>query len=81
MPAALKDLARLSRDVASRIMARLEELADNPRPAGATGLKGEDLPGFRLRAGNYRALYTIDDKMKTVTVYAVGHRREIYRKR
>jgi mRNA interferase RelE/StbE len=51
-------------------------LEDNPRPAGAKKLHGED--SYRLRVGDYRVLYTIDDQSRVVTVYAVGHRREVY---
>ena len=52
-------------------------LADDPRPPQS--IKLEDIPGYRLRVGDYRVLYTIDDKAKLVTVYRVQHRRDVYR--
>jgi mRNA interferase RelE/StbE len=81
MPGAKKDLARLSRDVANRITEQLKELESDPRPVGVTQLHGNRLPGFRLRVGDYRILYTVDDQTQAVTVYTVGHRSAVYRKK
>jgi mRNA interferase RelE/StbE len=72
-----KELDALSANVRARIVGHLLALEDNPRPVGIKKLQGED--GFRLRVGDYRVLYTIDDRMKQVTIFAVGHRREVYR--
>lgn len=72
-----KELDALSASVCERIVGHLLALEDNPRPAGIKKLQGED--GFRLRVGDYRVLYTIDDRIKQVTIFAVGHRREVYR--
>lgn len=55
----------------------MRELADNPRSTGAEKLSGHDL--FRIRQGDYRVVYEIDDHDGTVTVFKVGHRREVYR--
>jgi len=52
-------------------------LADNPRPQGVVKLSGRE--GWRIRVGDYRVIYTIDDAHKEVVIYAIGHRREIYR--
>lgn len=60
-----------------RIAVRISGLAENPRPTGCQKLSGQD--GYRIRIGDYRVVYTIDDKTSVVTVIAVGHRREIYR--
>lgn len=60
-----------------RISRKILLLEDNPRPRGAKKLSGRE--EYRLRAGDYRVLYTIDDKWHMVTVFAVGHRREVYR--
>lgn len=60
-----------------RIAAKIVSLGENPRPAGCKKLKGTD--GYRIRIGNYRVVYTIDDKAVLVTVVGVGHRREVYR--
>jgi mRNA interferase RelE/StbE len=52
-------------------------LRDNPRPPGCRKLTNQ--PGWRVRAGDYRIVYEIDDKSQVVTVLNVGHRKEIYR--
>lgn len=72
-----KDLDALSPDMRERVARRLLPLEQNPRPQGAKKLQGGD--GYRLRIGDYRVLFTIDDPKQTVTIYAVGHRREVYR--
>jgi len=61
----------------ARISRKILLLEDNPRPKGAKKLSGRE--EYRLRVGNYRVLYTIDDMGHAVTVFAVGHRREVYR--
>jgi mRNA interferase RelE/StbE len=55
----------------------LRTLADDPRSHKSRKL--EDLPGYRVAVGDYRVLYLIDDKTKVVTIYKIGHRRDIYR--
>jgi len=72
-----KELDALSSRVRERIIGHLLTLEGNSRPVGIKKLQGED--GFRLRVGDYRVLYTIDDHMKQVTIFAVGHRRDVYR--
>lgn len=72
-----KDLRALpSRDV-RRLLARMEALADNPRPPGAQKLAGQER--YRIRQGVYRILYEIRDQELIVVVVKVGHRREVYR--
>jgi len=53
-------------------------LAHNLRPAGATPLKAYR-PWLRIRAGDYRIIYAVDDAARVVTVAVVGHRRDVYR--
>ena len=72
-----KELGALQAAIHERIIGRLLALEENPRPAGSKKLQGQE--GYRLRVGDYRVLYTIDDKNKQVIVLAVGHRREVYR--
>ena len=74
---ARKSLAKLDRPVATRITAAIAALAENPRPAGATQLVSES-NAWRIRVGDYRVIYTIEDDVLTVWVIKVGHRREIY---
>jgi mRNA interferase RelE/StbE len=60
------------------IIAVIDGLADDPRPPGAAALTGHR-PWLRVRAGDYRVIYAVDDTARTVTIGAAGHRREIYR--
>jgi mRNA interferase RelE/StbE len=72
-----RELKALPSEISRRIGARLRALETDPRPPQATRLRNS--PNYRLRVGTYRAIYSIDDGAQTVTVLAVGHRREIYR--
>jgi mRNA interferase RelE/StbE len=72
-----KELADLPREVQQRIIKRLLTLKVNPRPPGAKKLGGGER--YRIRVGDYRVLYTIDDALQKIEVSAVGHRREVYR--
>jgi mRNA interferase RelE/StbE len=56
---------------------RLLTLENDPRPYGVKKLQGEE--AYRLRVGDYPVLYTIDDTEMLVTIYAIGHRRDVYR--
>jgi mRNA interferase RelE/StbE len=79
-PAAERALTKLPREVVARIAKAIDRLSINPRPPGVTALQGE--PGFlRLRLGDYRLIYTVQDAMLTVLVVTVGHRRDVYRRR
>ena len=71
-----KDFRPIPNQDVKRILAKIDELADDPRPADAQRLTGEEK--YRLRQGNYRILCTIEDKIITVTVVKVGHRRDVY---
>ena len=67
-------------DVRQDISLTIQSLANDPRPIGVKKLSGEkDI--YRVRAGNYRVLYRIVDKVLVVVVVSVGHRREVYRDR
>lgn len=72
-----KDLDAIPRGDLLRIMVRIGNLADDPRPAGCEKLSGQDK--YRIRQGNYRIVYSIQDTELTVWVVKVGHRREVYR--
>lgn len=61
-----------------KIVERIRLLATDPRPRGAEKLAGHDHV-YRLRQGTYRILYRIDDPRREVTVYRIGHRRQVYR--
>ncbi len=61
-----------------RIVARIVALADEPRPVGYEKLAGTE-GRFRIRQGQFRVVYAIDDASRTVQIVKVGHRREVYR--
>jgi mRNA interferase RelE/StbE len=77
IPSAEKEMNKLPALIHRHISRKILLLEDNPRPRGAKKLS--DHEEYRLRAGDYRVLYTIDDEGHMVTVFAVGHRREVYR--
>jgi mRNA interferase RelE/StbE len=72
----LEDVAQ-KRD-RQRLVARIEALAENPRPAGCEKLAGHS-SRYRVRQGDYRIVYSVDDAERVVLIVKVGHRREIYR--
>ncbi len=72
-----KELRELPSKLAARVVSRLEHLADVPRPSGCKKLKGGDCE-WRIRVGDYRIVYEIDDAAKTVDVTRIAHRREVY---
>jgi mRNA interferase RelE/StbE len=74
---AQKELAALLEPHYRRVKEALLALASDPRPLGARKLSGRD--GWRIRIGNYRAIYEIDDAAQRVTVLHVGHRSDVYR--
>lgn len=73
---AQKELADLPKADYERMRDALAELAIDPRPAGCKKLVGRD--GWRIRSGNYRAIYEIDDAKRIVTILNIGNRRDIY---
>jgi mRNA interferase RelE/StbE len=76
-PAAARQLRKLDRADAGRIRSATEQLRSQPRPPGATALQGRR--GYlRVRVGDYRIIYTVDDDRLIVLIVALGHRREVY---
>jgi mRNA interferase RelE/StbE len=74
---AQREIERLERRERERVVFALGALADDPRPRGCEKLS--TLDRYRIRAGEYRVVYTIEDSIVTVFVVKVGHRRDIYR--
>lgn len=72
------DMRGLDRDVARRVRAAVENLAENPRPDGCTKLSGF-MDTYRVRVGGYRILYEVKDDVVLVTVIRVGSRGQVYR--
>jgi len=76
-PSAVKELEALPAKDRRRLVARLQRLSSDPRPPGSEKLSGHDL--YRIRQGNYRVLYSVEDLALIVLVIKVGHRRDVYR--
>jgi len=76
-PRAERELDRLPLAVARRIWHKLLALEKEPRPRGAIKLEGTD--GHRIRIGDYRVVYLVDDRERVVDVIRIAHRREVYR--
>ena len=77
LPPATKDLDKFPREIFNRITKEIEGLCEKPRPFGSEKLTAED--GYRIRVGDYRILYRIDDQTKIVFVYRIKHRKDAYR--
>lgn len=75
-PSAETDFEKLPPQVQERIGAALASLEATPRPPGCKKLKARE--GYRIRVGDYRIVYSIDDAPRTVRILAIGHRKEIY---
>ncbi|MFH2003177.1 MAG: type II toxin-antitoxin system RelE/ParE family toxin [Bacteroidota bacterium] len=73
---AQKELAELPADAFQKLRDSMSELIHNPRPYGCRKLTGRE--GWRIRIGNYRVIYEIDDQQKTILILHVGHRRDVY---
>ncbi|MFZ5806489.1 MAG: type II toxin-antitoxin system RelE family toxin [Verrucomicrobiota bacterium] len=75
---ARKELSKLPPHLASRIFDRISALENNPRPQGVLKLQGSNSL-WRIRIGDYRVVYEIDDKNKIADIVAIRHRRNVYR--
>ena len=74
---AAKELEAVPLKDRRRIVRRIQNLADDPRPSGCEKLSGHEK--YRLRQGDYRILYAVDDDKPSVVVVKIGHRRDVYR--
>lgn len=78
VPSAAKAIRKLDKSVARRLLEAIDDLATDPRPPGfiqLAGGRGE----FRIRVGDYRVVYDVQDGELIILVLRVGHRREVYR--
>ena len=75
---ALKELEELPAKDSSKVSAAIDSLATNPRPTVCKKLKVEHEFIWRIRVGNYRVLYKIEDTIKVVEIGKIGHRKNIY---
>jgi mRNA interferase RelE/StbE len=76
-PSAAKELQALPANDRKRIVTKIRNLASDPRPPGAEKLSGQEK--YRLRQGDYRVLYSVDDSQKILVIIKIGHRRDVYR--
>jgi mRNA interferase RelE/StbE len=76
-PAARKELEALPDNVLARVVRKLEALGDTPRPVGCKKLKGYK-DQWRVRAGDWRVVYVIDDAAKLISVTRIAHRSAVY---
>ena len=72
-----RELKKVLKSDLKKILSRIELLGNDPRPMGCEKLTGHEL--YRLRQGNYRIVYSIQDNELTVWVIKVGHRKDVYR--
>lgn len=73
-----KDLKAIPKQDVIRILERMEQLKENPRPAGCEKLSGQER--YRVRQGLYRIIYEVVDETLVVTVVKVGHRKHVYKR-
>ena len=73
-----KELESLPNKIAAKIAQVVYSLSNDPRPQGCKKLKGTYEPLWRIRIGDYRVIYIIDDAIKIVDIQKVGHRKDIY---
>lgn len=76
-PAAVRALRKVDPDIRPRIEGAIALLAQDPRPPASRPLRGR--PGYRVRVGDYRIIYTVQDDVLLVVVVTLGHRRDVYR--
>lgn len=75
-PAAVRALRKLDAPVARRLQAAIALLAEDPRPPASRPLRGR--PAWRVRVGDYRVIYTIEDDVLLIVVVTLGQRRDVY---
>ena len=74
---ASRELAAIPKKSLQKIVDCIQSLEENPRPVGSQKLSAQER--YRLRQGNYRIVYSIQDKEQTIQIVKIGHRREVYR--
>lgn len=74
-----KKLAKLPKKDKERVIETIDALTENPRPSGCKKLKGNGQPPlYRVRSGNYRVIYTIQDEILLILIIELGHRKDVY---
>ncbi|MDY6051390.1 MAG: type II toxin-antitoxin system RelE/ParE family toxin [Rothia sp. (in: high G+C Gram-positive bacteria)] len=78
-PSAAKELRKINKNDQTRSAKKIQELASNPYPPGIKKIVGGD-GELRLRVGNYRVIYAVEEGRLIILVLTIGHRREVYKK-
>jgi len=73
-----KDLSKLPKNEIKKILLKIEELSEDPRPNGVKALQGNFKGLYRIRSGNYRVVYQIKDDVLEILVVRIAHRGQIY---
>jgi mRNA interferase RelE/StbE len=76
-PSAVRELEELPRRDRTRVIRRIQNLATEPRPHNCEKLSTEEK--YRVRQGNYRIIYSVDDKQSAILIVKIGHRKGVYR--
>lgn len=76
-PQVIKDMERIPRSDKERVVRKMRSLATEPRPRGLEKLGDDE---YRVRQGDYRVIYRIDDPARVITVVRVGQRQDVYKK-
>lgn len=74
-----KQFKKLPSQIQQLLRPQIDALVENPRPTGVKKLEGED-NRYRIRVGNYRVVYEVQQEVLLVILLRIGHRREVYRK-
>jgi len=77
LPQAQKDLDNLQTKIFNQMKSKISLLSNNPRPSGCLKLTAEE--GYRVKTGDYRIVYRIDDRQKIIYIYRIKHRKEAYK--
>ena len=77
LPRAQRELSSLLQSAYEKVKLAIGQLAETPRPQGCLKLRGRE--GWRIRVGDYRVIYDVEDEERTVIVLQIGHRRDVYR--
>ena len=73
-----KELERLPTQIIRRISKAIDSLAENPRPVGSKKLQGQKESLWRIRIGDYRVIYLVEDVIKIIEIRRISHRKDIY---
>jgi len=76
---AQKELSKLPTTILKKIASVIDDLASNPRPVGAKKLEAQKNELWRVRTGDYRIVYSIEDVVKVIEIQKIGHRKDIYK--